>query len=622
MKNEEVCATEFESSILEILKRFGYTVVFRRNGWVECLVAADGETWQGCGVTDEDSLRDVLHRMLPSRLARSALLAESQETVVETTTLVSPLEDVTNFIVLSKRVDVSLPLENPETLLVQEGLRSQDFEEVAKVAPCPPSNDLLEEPRVDPEPDTLRPELLDVLSRVRDEIADSQLDIALMPASLQRLHITAWILQARAVQEKRPSDDAILRAVGEIASTLTSFCKKFWPGNVRALQLATTPAQALDGIVRGTVAQTWAQAAQRIETAVESESLRGDEFGWHDKIEVPPSDPSLVLEEAISKIESALGPIDLAPDVRHGRVALNTAEESIDEFILAAHLLRWCRTSVVWSLRWGRAMGCLRWIAHQLGRSAHELQPLLDASFVPLVEWAKLLGRDPTANAARQKRLELEASVPTVETKREERRGWFLDAFSLLTNPQIAKLTASAHDVVLDLTPEDFSEADRSVRSRLRKLQSMVRTKTDVASVLLPSEGVDASVDSTASKVASPTERLTVEVRRLVEGKRVLFVTNREDEELRSRIESELACSVSFAVCSGERRTQHVEAAIVAGSFDIVLLATSFLPHQTTDVIGHAAKQAGVRCVRVNKGRMLATVRGLARMLGLDPERT
>jgi hypothetical protein len=54
----------------ELLEASGYVVVIRTAGWTECLVHREGERWDGRGLDEDEAIADVLHKMLPSRLAR------------------------------------------------------------------------------------------------------------------------------------------------------------------------------------------------------------------------------------------------------------------------------------------------------------------------------------------------------------------------------------------------------------------------------------------------------------------------------------------------------------------------------------------------------------------------
>ena len=57
-----------------LLRSLDYDVLFRTDGWVECLVAGNGERWMGRGIDQASALRDVERQMFPSHAARAARL--------------------------------------------------------------------------------------------------------------------------------------------------------------------------------------------------------------------------------------------------------------------------------------------------------------------------------------------------------------------------------------------------------------------------------------------------------------------------------------------------------------------------------------------------------------------
>ena len=100
-------------------------------------------------------------------------------------------------------------------------------------------------------------------------------------------------------------------------------------------------------------------------------------------------------------------------------------------------------------------------------------------------------------------------------------------------------------------------------------------------------------------------------------GKRALFVSNREDPALKAKLEELLGLELHWY----EATPRRVDAAcerIARGGLDFVLSATGFQHHAVDDAITKAAKSARVTIVRVNRGRPVACVRALARELGID----
>jgi hypothetical protein len=105
-------------------------------------------------------------------------------------------------------------------------------------------------------------------------------------------------------------------------------------------------------------------------------------------------------------------------------------------------------------------------------------------------------------------------------------------------------------------------------------------------------------------------------VRAQTQGRRALFVSNREDPELGARLEELLGITVTW--CDGSlRRVQAQCERISRGSYDIVLSATGFQVHGVDSALARACSSASIAYVRVNRGRPLATMQAIAREFGL-----
>jgi hypothetical protein len=242
------------------------------------------------------------------------------------------------------------------------------------------------------------------------------------------------------------------------------------------------------------------------------------------------------------------------------------------------------------------------------------LREILEEHFVPSMDWAELLGRDPKINRAKEVRRRVLTEVPTSSSTCEEVCEWLVEAFALLTNPQIAKLLGPVQKVVLDLTSESFAGADRNVRSRLRRLQDILRKGVD-ATVALPEcdPAPSAEVEGSQEQVRSAADLLLDRVRPVMRGKRILFVSNREDETLQARLQEDLGCSVTVRDGGTDRKGHLVASSVAPGAYDLILVASSFISHKLDASMSKLAKQIGIPYVRVNKGRPLATIRALTR---------
>lgn len=620
-------------NVKDILEQLGYRVVFRENLWTECLVVVDGEAWSGRGLDEPASLLDAVRRMFPSAASVALLnraLAESprdEVPVLATAVVPDPLS--VDRVVLFDRED---PVEPEGASGHVEAVTLDVRPEVEDVLVGAAVEAVFSEPTAtpiqedEPEPAMTPAEGLEIVREIAREIEDERDDLALMTTSDQRLHIGAWIFRARAVQEKLLSRPEIEEAVHKIAQRLTVFCKQFWPGSVRALQVYTTPTQGLDGFGTRKMARSWSDAAQIAEQEIEVISAQPgrDEYGWRDAPMLLPAapDPEVVLHEAVAKIENLVGPLSASADDRPRRTDHTRLVRDVDQLVLAAHLLRWIRRTTPDRRTWGLAMGALRWASREIGEAHNSvIRAVLADGFKPPRPWAEILGRDPVVNMRAKLQKEVMRTTPAVGWPQEVLLEWLHKAFQVFTNPQIAKLMSQAKEDVLCLTSEDFADADRNTRSRLRRLQAILREQQDVSRIDLPTLTVDDGEDEAVAKpkpVADPAEAILERVREITAGKHILFVGNREDELLRERLEKDLRCSVVVRDGGNPKRMRAIINAVTPNSYDFVLMATGFNNHVADASLCRAAKGAGIPYVRVSKGRPLATIRAIARVFNID----
>jgi hypothetical protein len=479
----------------------------------------------------------------------------------------------------------------------------------------------------DPEIEMSPEEALDIVREIEHEILDETDDVALMTSMDQRLYIGAWIFRARAVQESFLADEKIEGAVHKIAQRLTTICKHFWPGSVRALQVNTTPSQGLDGLVPRKIARSWAEAAKIVEQEIDVVSRQPgrDDYGWRDAAQMFPEPPNAdgVLQEALDKIESLVGPANAGADGWSTRVDRTRLRENINQLVEAAQLLRWIRRAVSKRRTWGLAIGALRRACREIGPEHNDtLRAVLSDGFKPPRSWAEMLGRDPKVNHRARLQREVLQTIPLPGLSRASLIDWLAKAFQVFTNPQIAKLVTAVKVDVLALTNEDFSEADRNTRSRLRRLHTILRTEQDMSRVELPSvpeskHDESAPPSDKTEPNADPAEALLAQVRPYTTGKRLLFVSNRPDENLRERMEKDLCCEVDFRDGDNPKRLRAIVDSVSPQSYDFVLMATGFASHNADALLCRAAKSSGIPYIRVSKGRPLATIRALARVLNL-----
>jgi hypothetical protein len=117
---------------------------------------------------------------------------------------------------------------------------------------------------------------------------------------------------------------------------------------------------------------------------------------------------------------------------------------------------------------------------------------------------------------------------------------------------------------------------------------------------------------------ALPAEALA-EVARLLAGKRLMLVSPRRDPEQLEQL-SRLLEGVTLEWRLAElRRLEELAEVIQGGDFHVVLGATGFASGSVDHLIARAARRAGARYFRVNRGRPGACLRSLARGLGRLP---
>lgn len=106
-------------------------------------------------------------------------------------------------------------------------------------------------------------------------------------------------------------------------------------------------------------------------------------------------------------------------------------------------------------------------------------------------------------------------------------------------------------------------------------------------------------------------KQLLERVRRIVEGQKVLFVSNRTDERLRRKLEKELGIEVDWKDVQQVKAAQTASSRIRNGRYDMVFVATSFISHKSDKLIKGACQESDTRYVPVNKGSAQHVVQGL-----------
>ncbi len=653
----------------DLLIQAEYRVVFRENGWFECLVSSASERWTGTGATAGEALEDVREKMFPSRLSQEMLRhrlgevdaqpAQSMTRPSEEAALKQTLPSPASFAVASshaasgpestvetprtrisakegpKRVPPVVEPPKPEPIKKEEEASiSATAEPVEKIAAAAPTTDApqehvreyrrvvevnaLETPR------TKAAAALLALDRILAEIDDELPRFARLSADRQRLGMLLWICRARSYEESMPEARDVEYKVAKVARRLTDLGKTFWPGSVRALQLSAHPSDVQE--LRApdmSTPHTWQIAAERARRLYEEFLAKSmeeglDPEGWADAVArtPPPPDPDVVLESATAEINAKLGTTDATPEL---------AETDIESLLTVARKLRWIRGLVRDHVLWGTTVGKLRRAMSALGAQGGRVRDALDAKHKPPTTWSALLGEaaEPSASAATI--AELVASLPEDQKSRDTLFTWLVKAIDVFNTPDLAGLLQPLKDEVAAIADAAADHEDRRIRRRLRELSRRVQATSQeeanrvrkTLKVKVKPEGDDKE-ESGASQLLS---QLASTVRAHTEGKRALLVSNRDDSELQQKLEELLGMSVS--VCDGSvRRVQAQCERIANGSYDIVLSATGFQLHSIDGSLAKAANAASVPYVRVNRGRPLACVQAIAREFGLASSTT
>jgi len=607
-----------ETRLKELLEQFGYSLVFREDDWTRCVVAKQSaqEQWLGKGIDEEGALQDAVRQMFPSGLALD-LLKAALEPADEPVEIPEP-------VVAIEKVEPPKP-EPPKRQRIPVYAGTQAYVDPSIKAEAAAEAKEQEEK-------ITKEEALEIVQGIVDEITDGLDELAVTATSNQKLQIAAWIFRGRAVQEQFPRDLEIEEAVHAIALRLTEICKVFWPGSVRALQFHVSPTHSLEGLVRTSKrVRKWADVAELVAEQMEKNEARReyDEYGWCDYalLEPKPRSSPAILREAVAKIEEVVGELGGPLDEKSDQVPGEKVLAEMEELIMAAHLLRWIRRSVSDRTRWGYAMGALRWASRQTKEGAEDLREVIGDDYRPRKCWAELLGRDPKVNYENRTRKQLMKRLPELGWPEEELMEWLHKAFPVFTNPQIAKMTKGVHDQIMRLTNVDFADADRNTRTRLRKLQSIFRNQEDVSEVELPSDEELVEIEEDKEAISEPTvstdptDALLEGVQKITAGKHILFVSNREDPRLQKDLERNLKCKVTLKDGGNPRLMKAIIKSVDKTRYDFVLMATGFNKHSADTALCRTAKAQGLPYIRVQKGRVAATVRALDRVFNLTGQR-
>lgn len=594
-----------------LLESAGYSLHSRVDGFVTLLVSRGGERWQGQGGDEDDALADAVAQMFPSSLAEDLLFD-----ALERAGAAGSVSAVDDAIEEESEVCTDGPRDSQPKDLPEP-------DEADDLRPPPIRRWDRELPRPSLEPGLEVSEALERVERLEEEIDDLIAEVAWMAPDQICLQLTAWFARARGIQDATNHEYAIERATRRIADRFKSLTKRWWPGHIGVLQRHSSPDETNRSLELGLkVPASWDEVADAIDSRLEQ--MHGDGWGDDAALLPRPTDIESTFGRICDELASLLGPLDAPPNVDAEDVVRET--ETRRRLREHARRLRWMRGLAPSGERWASAMGHLRWVVAQNPRAEQSFGDLLAPDKGPARgTWCEELGLEPPHVRQQRRRLKkVRQTLPGPDAGRAEVASWLVDALDLgavLPAPQIATLVVDHAHVIRDLTPDDLGEVERSIRSRLGKLQRALERGPSLGP---PAPFEDEEDDETGADddtdELDPVDALERAVHQRVHGQRAVFVSNRNDPNLKAELEQRLGLSIEW--CSGNpRRVQSVGQQVAAGTYDLVILATGFAGHSADAILGKAAQKAGVPFVRAYKGRPLATLRALARDLGIRRER-
>jgi hypothetical protein len=600
-----------------LLRDYGYRGRRQDNAWSEVLLVRDDERWLGRGLDHAAALADALAQMLPSALARALHDARTADPPAPQP---APVAAVTT----SAPPPAPPPAPAPAPALAAAPPPPSEPEP----APAEPEPRFIELPKrivLPSYPPGAVAEARDTLDDILKEIHESRPDFALMAPRLQKVHMLAWICRARGYDEQFTGEHRINTLTRKIAHELTNISKIMWPGSVQALQMNARPDCVVSelGLKTIHVPRTWHEASEFVlahrDRALASDSPL-DDYGWIDDNRRPPTgDPRLLLQEAVQLIENIAGPVREGPARHFPNPPEDMGNDTLDALVRQAQNLRAIRSHTLAPELWGSAMGRMRWLAGRIGDRAQLLRKWLDPEFRPPVDHA----RNTTANLEQKavKREQVKADVQTL--KGDQLGAWLVRAFEVYSTPEIAVMLVddALRAQAQNLDDNTLPDTDRRLRRRLRDLRAHLHS--GAASDAAAAEADDSHKLEPPAPAEPPDEPvdhlgdpLVAQVRSLVQGKSALFVSNRDDPDLKARLEDRLDLKITW--CDGNPRKVQAQCdSIARRSYDLVLIATGFQAHTIDGSLARAARAVDVPYVRVFKGRPLACVRALARTFGL-----
>ena len=618
-----------------LLKEYGYRGQLRHLEWWDCLVWRDDERWLGHGPDADAAVAHVLAQMFPSAVARALFDRSDADSAAASD---PEAAEATPPAAAIAATPAAAPAATPP-IATPAITATAATTTTSEPSASEPERRVHEPPKVGERvflplptyPPAAIAEARETLDDILKEIADARPDFALMAPRLQKVHMLGWICRARGLDEQYTGEHKVAILVRRVAHELTNISKIMWPGSVQALQMNARPDCVVSelGVKSAHIPRTWNDASEFVQTHRERamhSDVPLDDYGWADDLRRPTGvgvgfggDARQILRDAQVAVEALAGPAQEPPPRHISTPPEDLGQDTIDALVKHVQLLRAIRIHSLQPELWGCVMGRLRWLSGRLGDRAPTLRKWLDPEFRPPVDTSRAAAAQNEQLRQRQLAVRSEREQLSAATAPATLGVWLLKAFDAFNTPDVAALVGDLRGTVVDLDDDALPDADRRLRRRLRDLKSHLRNAPESDEPELEHDYDSIKVDLTALAPADEPadDSLAALVRARVRGKSALFVSNRDDPDLKAKLEDQLGLDISW--CDGNpRKVQAQCESIARRSYDLVLIATGFQAHTIDGILARAARAGGVPYVRVFKGRPLACVRALARSLGLQ----
>ena len=626
------------------LEKMGYRVTFleHENGLVTCILEEEGQQWRAESATRHNALELTFRQAVPSNLARELILHRLQMASKAATAEINPTDRMTDLAEADVDIidsDTDSEQADPLTQITDSAQSTDlrptesDFERTPEEDSTgsieihdPVSSDSTK-PRRDniPAPKLIDPnDAIDRLLDLKKSLQDELQDLPQYSPDLIRLHLLLHVSAMRALSERSPDNSTVNELCNEYARILGEFAEEYWPGTIPALQRDCEP-WSLELLIEeenplehyrywSDVHYDCCQVIQRY-MAVEST----DDFGWADteKLSPYPATPNDRLAQVDSELKKLSGTWTGEKGIHKFPEANELNQKSRLALTRLAKLLRWLRGACSSDPLWGKLMGKMRFLESKI--SGKKLfQKILTGGFTPHEKtWAAELNEKPIAKKKRHERSQLIKNSPTKTDDTNFHVTWIHRAGEHLDWKEIAALLINSsilehHSDLLQIA------VNRKERRNFPKIQKRIESGDSDPEICtrLDKEVLETQSYLKAEKAprAKYSEDQFLFAKTQTKGKRILFANNRADHNLKTQLELAFEPG-ELKWCSCDKELENTIRSIETTDYDLILVATGFLGHDSDIRIRKAAKKAGSKYISVNKGRPLACCRAINRDL-------